>query len=99
MNSQTKHIMVDIIPSEMRLSLAYRITQGIVSTFFLYNAVKQLPLVEVALVTNLMPLFTAFFGCLFLGERLNQFEIFVLIVSFTGVVIMILGGKKQIQPE
>ncbi len=61
--------------------------------FLLYHGTKYLPLVLVALIVNLMPLFTAILGYYYLKERLTCLEIVVLIVSFIGVGVLILGGN------
>lgn len=94
-NVNFKKIMIDSVTPELRFPLAYRTIQGCFTLLLLYHAVKYLPLVQVALIINLMPLFTAIFGYLYLKERLSKLEIIVLIVSFGGVTVLILGGPEQ----
>lgn len=87
--------MYDSVPADQKWNLAYRTVQGLATTFFLFDAVRYLPLVEVALITNLMPLFVAIFGYLYLKERLKLSEIAVLVICFFGVAILILGGNSK----
>jgi len=54
-----------------------------------------LPLVEIALITNLMPLFTALIGYFYLKEKLETFDVVVLIVSFGGILVLIFGGDNS----
>lgn len=82
------------VPKNQRVNLAYRTLQGVATTFFLYDAVRYLPLVEVALITNLMPLFTALFGYWLLKEVLTIADVIMLFASFSGIVVLILGGQS-----
>lgn len=97
-NVNFKKIMIDPVTPDLRFPLAYRTIQGCFTLLLLYHAVKYLPLVQVALIINLIPLFTAIFGYLYLKERLTLLEIIVLIVSFGGVTVLILGGPDSLPP-
>lgn len=55
-------------------------------------AVKNLPLVLVAIVMNTMPLFTALFGYFILREVLMPLEKLCLVLSFAGVAIIVTGN-------
>ena len=55
-------------------------------------SVKELPLVLVTIAMNLMPLITAIFGYVFLGEVLDTIQKLVLVFSFIGVTVMITGN-------
>ncbi|CDW80631.1 drug metabolite transporter permease [Stylonychia lemnae] len=87
--------MIDSVKPHLRGVLLYRTLQGNFTLLLLYHAVKYLPLVQVALIINLMPLFTAIMGYYYLNERLKILEIIVLIVSFIGVAVLIVGGPNE----
>ncbi len=86
--------MIDSVTPELKIPLIYRTIQGCTTLFLLYHAIKYLPLVQVGLIFNLMPLFIAVFAYYYLNERLTLIELVVLLVSFLGVAIMILGGNE-----
>ncbi len=56
-----------------------------------FNGVRYLAMVEVALVINTMPLFTAVMGYFLLDERLHRIEVISLIISFVGIAILVTG--------
>ncbi len=93
-NRNFKKIMIDSVTPDIRFQLIYRTIQANLTLLFLNHAVKYLPLVEVALIVNLMPIFTAIFGYYWLNERLTIFEIVVLAISFAGVTVLILGSNE-----
>lgn len=57
----------------------------------IYTSVRYLPLVYVALVSNLGPLFTAFFSYLWLKKGLTSLDLKVLAISFFGVALLVTG--------
>jgi drug/metabolite transporter (DMT)-like permease len=87
--------MIESVTDETRWPLIYRTAQGILTMFMLYNATEYLPLVQVALIVNLMPLFTAVLGYWYLREHLSVLEVVVLIVSFVGVAVLIAADSNQ----
>ena len=60
----------------------------------LYTCIKYFPLVLVSLVTNIAPLLIALFSWYFYGVGLSKLDLSVLIVSFAGVLILILGSGE-----
>jgi drug/metabolite transporter (DMT)-like permease len=63
--------------------------------YFLTQGLQVLPLVEVGLIMNTFPLFTAVLGFLILKDRLKVLEIFCLFVSFLGVYLLVMGDNKE----
>lgn len=59
--------------------------------YFAIQAIKILPLVIVALVLNTSPLFTAMLGYFVLGDTLTRVEKMCLMISFSGVVTLVMG--------
>jgi drug/metabolite transporter (DMT)-like permease len=53
-----------------------------------------LPLVEVSLVINLIPLCTAVLGYIILKDKLTGFEVLCLLIAFTGVTVLIIGSQQ-----
>lgn len=63
--------------------------------FLLFYSVESLPLVEVSLVINLVPLCTAVLGYFILKDRLNFYEVFCLILAFAGVTVLVIGSQTE----
>jgi drug/metabolite transporter (DMT)-like permease len=63
--------------------------------YFLTQGLKVLPLVEVGLIMNTFPLFTALLGYLILKDKLKTLEIVCLFVSFLGVYLLVIGDEKK----
>jgi drug/metabolite transporter (DMT)-like permease len=63
--------------------------------YFLTQGLKVLPLVEVGLIMNTFPLFTALLGYLILKDKLKTLEIVCLFVSFLGVYLLVIGDEKE----
>lgn len=63
----------------------------------MYTAVKYLPLVYVALVSNIGPLFIAIFSWFIFKKGLNRNETITLVVSFIGVCILVTGNTESKQ--
>lgn len=59
----------------------------------MYTSVKYLPLVYVALISNIGPLFIAIFSWILFKKGLNRNETITLLVSFIGVVILVTGNS------
>ena len=77
----------------------FSVVQGTVTYVFLYNAIRYLPLVEVSLITNTMPLFTAVMGLYLLKEHLLGHEVGLMITSFIGVMVLITGKTHLVSIE
>jgi drug/metabolite transporter (DMT)-like permease len=73
------------------MPLIIRTLCGVVTFIFLFQGIKNLPLVEVAIITNTVPIFTAIFAYYILGEFISLFYKLAMLVSFSGVLLLILG--------
>lgn len=62
---------------------------------FIYYALKQLPLVIVSLVLNLSPIAIAVLSYIILKEKLAKIDIIILLVSFIGVLVLIMGSNEN----
>lgn len=91
LNKDFKSITYDSVPFSTVPSLAFRSFALVTTFYFMQAALMALPLVEVALVLNTVPFLTAILAYFILGDRLRVFEIICLIISFCGVVILIMG--------
>ena len=72
--------------------LSMRIAQGLIMIGCIFTAVKSLPLVYVALISNLGPLLIAVFSFFLLRIGLSKIDTVVLIVSFIGVCFLVTGA-------
>ena len=93
-----KYIWDDLTARDFR-QLSWRCLFGFFALTFQIVAVKNLPLVLIALVMNTMPLFTALFGFFLLGETLKILEKICLVISFAGVAVMITGSNLSFSTE
>lgn len=89
MRGRYKELMWDSIPRKMFAPLIMRSFSGLFAFFCINYAIKHLPLVLVALITNTLPLFTSFLGFLILGERITFVEFGCLVLAFYGVYLLI----------
>ena len=71
--------------------LITRVGLGLMILACIYTSVMYLPLVYVALVSNLGPLLTAVISYLYLGVRLSTLETSILVISFVGVILLVTG--------
>ena len=55
----------------------------------LYTCIKYFPLVLVSLVSNIAPLLIALFSWLYFQVSLSKMDLWILIISFGGVVLLI----------
>lgn len=83
----------DTLPQDKVGLILFRVGTGVGSFYFVFQAIKIIPLFHIALIINLMPLFTAFFAYYILVEKLSRIEKTSLIISFIGVFVLIEGGK------
>jgi drug/metabolite transporter (DMT)-like permease len=60
-----------------------------------YTSVRHLPLVYVALISNIGPLFIAIFSYMIFAKGLSRNEIISLVVAFGGVCILVTGGFNK----
>lgn len=95
MNKRIAHYMYSSIDPNHYTSLAMRVVLGMTMLVCIYTSVKYLPLVYVSLVSNLGPLLTAVFSYFYLGKGLGRLDSGVLLCSFGGVVLLILGATND----
>ena len=92
-NKRSKSVFIRSLPRHLVGKLfTYAISNAII-VFCISYAVSKIPLVEVALFTNTIPLFVAVLGFFMLGNRLTIFEVACLLIAFGGVLVLILGAE------
>jgi drug/metabolite transporter (DMT)-like permease len=94
MNKKIAYYMYTSIDKKHYGNVAIRVAIGVMMLVCIYTSVKYLPLVYVALVSNLTPLVTALFSYMFLKKGLNRLDTLVLFVSFAGVVLLITCNQE-----
>lgn len=87
--------MITSVPRDSYWNLVLRCAQGLIAFSCVYYAVKYLPLVFVALVMNLSPIFIAILSYIILHEKLNKLDIIILAISFAGVILLITGSINE----
>jgi drug/metabolite transporter (DMT)-like permease len=98
MNKNIKYYMYTSIERRHIGHLAARVLQGLLMLVCIYTSVKYLPLVYTSLTSNLGPLLTAVFSYIFLKKGLSKIDVVILVISFLGVVFMILGSFQSDSP-
>ena len=93
--NQWRYILWDSIPRKMIAPLLIRCMSGLFAFFCISTAIKNLPIVLVALFQNMMPLFTSLLGFLILGERISKSEIMCLFLAFYGVYLLLYSGSQK----
>jgi drug/metabolite transporter (DMT)-like permease len=87
------------IPRKYIPLLIVRVLLGIGYLVSVYTAAKVFPLITVTLVQNMSPLITALMSYFYLKKGLTPMESSVLIISFTGVVVLITGSLEEDQQD
>lgn len=87
-----KKMMVDDIEEDQKKYVFIKVCQASFSYFLLYYSIRNLPLVEVSLVNNMVPVLVAVLSFMLLGEGLRLREVIALIISFAGITLLVLEG-------
>ncbi len=70
------------------LLLLFRGTMGFMALLAYFYIIAYMPLGEVVTYNKTSPIFVAIFAYLFLGEKLNRWAIFAIILGFIGIVLI-----------
>jgi drug/metabolite transporter (DMT)-like permease len=94
---QLKPMLIDDIDEDQRPYVMMKVAQATISYFLMYYSIRNLPLVEVSLVNNMVPILIAILSFLILSERLKLREVAALLISFAGITILVLehGNKEK----
>ena len=88
------NIMYTSVTPGNRLNLFLRVTVINVALYCILTAIQSLPLVMVVLVKNLSPLLTAVAAYVILKEKITRLDVFILLASFLGVILLITGTQN-----
>lgn len=99
LHKNVKKVLYDSIPEGKGRLIAINSGMMVGTHFLLFYSVSALPLVEVSLVINLIPLCTAVLGYIILKDRLTWFEVMCLMVAFTGVTVLVIGSQTDAAEE
>ena len=83
------------IEKDQRRILAFRCLIGAVAYTLFTFGISLVPLVVLQIIFNMAPFWTYFMGWAFLGETMTLFEVFALIVSFSGVILIATAKKDH----
>lgn len=72
--------------------LIFRTIQGSTANIISLSLNKYLDLTIIAIVTNMSPLISMVLAYLILKEQVKKFEVFMLVLTIVGILIVILGG-------
>lgn len=95
LNKDIKYVMYDSINRDNVGALIFRTVQGNLSITIQFMCVKYFSLTTVGVTQNLAPLITVVLAYYILSEKLAFFQIAALIISFAGILIVILGGDVE----
>ena len=89
------HKDVHHCPSSARKYMITMCVFGVVGNSMHFSSVSMLPVGKVTLISNTRPIFVALLCFLFLAERLNLADVFLIIASFTGVALVTLQTEDS----
>lgn len=78
-----------------RLLLTVRGTVGTLALFCVYYAITTLPLADSTVLQYTHPAFTAILALIFLGESVQRSTLICIVLSFTGLVVMVRPGVNE----
>jgi len=70
------------------LLLLFRGTMGFMALLAYFYIIAYMPLGEVVTYNKTSPIFVAIFAYIFLGEKLNRWAIFAIVLGFVGIVLI-----------
>jgi drug/metabolite transporter (DMT)-like permease len=97
LNKDSVKVLVKNIPRDQVKNIILNAFLMVGTHFLLFYSIRALPLVEVSLVINLIPLCTAVLGYFILKDKLVAFEVFCLLLAFSGVTVLIIGSQQEEQ--
>lgn len=81
-------------PKMLLLLLLASLSWAVLYPLFYYHSLRHLPPVESLLIVNTSPLLAAVFAGLFLKERLLRRDWFGILLSFCGILVLVVGQWK-----
>jgi drug/metabolite transporter (DMT)-like permease len=94
MNIRFKEYVWDTVDRKKAKGLVGRVILGFINLSLQAQAVAKVTLVLSSTSSNMVPLVTALLACCFLKERLGLPESICLMISFSGVMMMVFGTDK-----
>jgi len=91
LNKDLKFVMFDSFPEGNQKLLAARICTGLVGISCMLHSNKWFSLSTIAIVTGLNPVFTTIGGVCYLKEKITKLDVFCILLSFLGVILMTVG--------
>lgn len=95
MNIRIKEYVWDTVDKKKAKGLVGRVLLGFINLSLQAQAVAKVTLVLSSTSSNMVPLVTALLACCFLKERLGLAESICLMISFAGVMLMVVGTDKS----
>lgn len=96
-NTNIKHILYDSVDRGSVPPLISRMISGNFGIFIIVMAAKYFPLTVVAMVVNCAPFVSLFLAGPILGEKITVSQLVTVLIAFSGLALMILGGKEEAQ--
>ena len=86
---------LSLLKTKMLKSQIARGLSLVLSTFFFFNALARMPLADAQAIVLIAPILVTFASVLWLGEPLPKQSWWVLLVSFSGVLLVIKPGTSM----
>ena len=98
-NKELKKAVWDDINRKNVCPLIVRSSQGAITNIINYSVTKFLPLTMIAIVNNLGPPITVLMAFLVLKERIKKFEVLMILLTVSGILIVVLFGEADPNSE
>ena len=94
-NKNLKKVAYDCVTKKTYKPLIVRVLSHTISTSVNFISVKYFTLTQTAIVIQISPLLIVVLASIFLGEKMSFSQLILLLVTFCGVILMIVGGTEE----
>lgn len=95
LNRDLKKVTIDDIKNQPKGGLTFRSTQSAVAMILKTIVTKYISITIISIVYNMMPIFTVIIAYFALKERIDIFEMFILLATTAALVAIIVQGYSS----
>lgn len=99
-NVNLKNVLYDSIHKELRLTLLFKTSAGLMSTFLSFSAIKYFPLTYCTAMRNISPFFAMLFSAMCLAEAPSLMQMSMLtVVTALAMATVLPDYSAELEPE
>ena len=76
-------------------ALIFRNVQSGAAAIINTAVAKEISLTMIAVIKSLIPAFVVIIAWLAIGEKLKMFELSIMVMTISGIIVILVNGKKQ----